>query len=200
MITNRRKFHRIPVEEQCSVTIDGATLQCTLVDQSINGAKIAGLDFLLVPYGKLLSITQDGDTFEAIIRGVTRSKNNEMLVGIERVEAIKDEVKHSQAMLVNCFIRHEGSLMVCIPICMEPDGKVRIRLWDGMEFPIAYSSLVTLNRRERYESLLKGSNLTMIAELYGLSTTPLSKVLDAIFDFEFGHIASCNVKESFAKV
>jgi len=45
MITNRRKFHRIPVEEKCIVKIDGVDLECNLVDQSITGAKIAGLDF-----------------------------------------------------------------------------------------------------------------------------------------------------------
>jgi len=68
MITNRRKFHRIPVDERCIVKIDGVDLECTLVDQSITGAKIAGLDFLVVPYGKKLSIHYDDEVFDAVVR------------------------------------------------------------------------------------------------------------------------------------
>jgi len=124
MITNRRKFHRIPVEEKCIVRIDGVDLECHLVDQSITGAKIAGLDFLVIPYGKPLSIIYDGESFDAIIRGVTRDEKNEMLIGIERSETADPDSIDKEAMLLNCYIRHEGNLMVCIPISVEADGRV----------------------------------------------------------------------------
>ncbi len=200
MITNRRKFHRIPVEEKCIAKIDGADLECTLVDQSITGAKIAGLDFLVVPYGKPLSIHYDGEVFEAIIRGVTRNDKNEMLIGIERAETAEPDTIEQDAMLLNCFIRHEGNLMVCIPISVQADQRVLIQLWDGMQFPISFSALVTMNRRERYQSLMKGSNLSMIGDLYGIKDVPMSQLLDALFEFEFGQLSNCTAKATYSSI
>ncbi len=198
MLTNRRKFHRIPVDEKCTVNVDGAKLECSLIDQSINGAKIAGLDFLVVPFGKKLSIDCDGEVFEAVIRGVTRGENSEMHIGIQRAETIDESEQSSDAMLLNCFIRHEGNLMVCIPISAQPDGYVKVQLWDGMQFPIRYSSLETMNRTERYTSLMSGSNLKMIADLYGFGAVPMAHAADKIFEFEFGKLENCNAKQAYA--
>ncbi len=194
MITNRRKFHRISVDEKCSVRIDGVDLECSLVDQSITGAKIAGLDFLVIPYGKPLSVHFGSESFDAVIRGVTRNEKNEMLIGIERVETAKGDSPDEEAMLLNCYLRHEGNLMVCIPISVEADNRVRVQLWDGMQFPINFTALVTMNRTERYESLMKGSDLSMIADLYGIKDVPLSRLLDTLFEFEFGVLSNCNAK------
>ena len=194
MITNRRKFHRIPVEEKCIVKIDGVELECNLVDQSITGAKIAGLDFLVIPYGKTLSVHYDDEVFEAVIRGVTRNEKNEMLIGIERSETADPDSLDKEAMLLNCYLRHEGNLMVCIPISVEADSRVRVQLWDGMQFPINFTALVTMNRTERYKSLMKGSDLSMIADLYGIKDVPLARLLDTLFEFEFGVLSNCNAK------
>lgn len=198
MLTNRRKFHRIAIEQKCSVTIDGSKLDCTLVDQSINGAKIAGLDFLVIPFEKKLTVTEDGEAFEAVIRGVTRDENGEMLIGIQRAETVDENEENGDAMLLNCYLRHDGNMMVCIPLSVEPDGRVKIQLWDGMQFPINYSALETMNRSERYLSLMTGSNLKMIAELYGLGSLPLTQMADKIFEFEFGVLESCNAKQAYA--
>ena len=198
MLTNRRKFHRIPVDEKCTVNVDGAKLECSLIDQSINGAKIAGLEFLVVPFGKKLSINCSGEVFEAVIRGVTRGANDEMHIGIQRADTIDDFGGSDDAMLLNCFIRHEGNLMVCIPISAEPDGYVKVQLWDGMRFPIKYSALQTMNRTERYTSLMSGSNLKMIADLYGLGSIPMAQIADKIFEFEFGKLENCNAKQAYA--
>ena len=200
MLTNRRKFHRIPVDEKCIAKIDGVDLDCVLVDQSINGAKIAGLDFLVVPYGKPLTIHHDDEGFDAIIRGVTRDKDGNMLLGIERAETANPESLEIEAILLNSFIRHEGNLMVCIPISIEPDKRVRIQLWDGSQFPINFSALVTMNRTERYESLMKGSNLTLIAKLYGINNVPMSQLLDTVFEFEFGFLKNCTAKASLSTI
>ena len=194
MITNRRKFHRIPVEEKCIVKIDGVELECNLVDQSITGAKIAGLDFLVIPYGKTLSVHYDDEVFEAVIRGVTRNEKNEMLIGIERSETADPDSLDKEAMLLNCYLRHEGNLMVCIPISVEADSRVRVQLWDGMQFPINFTALVTMNRTERYKSLMKGSDLSMIADLYGINDVPLARLLDKLFEFELGVLSNCNAK------
>ncbi len=198
MLTNRRKFHRIPVDEKCIVTIDGAQLECSLVDQSINGGKIAGLDFLVIPAGKTLTVKQDGEEFKAVIRGVTRDERQKMLIGIQRSETIRDDEESDDAMLLNCYIRHDGNLMVCIPLSVESDGRVTIQLWDGMQFPINFTALETMNRTERYKSLMSGSDLKMIAELYGLGTVPMAALADKIFEFEFGHLENCTAKQSCA--
>ena len=198
MLTNRRKFHRISVEEKCVVTVDGANLDCKLVDQSINGAKIAGLDFLVVPFGKTLTVKVDGEEFDAVIRGVTRGENQEMLIGIQRSDTLKEDDHNSDAVLLNCYIRHDGNMMVCIPVSVEADGRVKIQLWDGMQFPINYSALETMNRTERYTSLMAGSNLKMIADLYGLGSEPMVDLVDRIFQFEFGYLENCNAKQAYA--
>lgn len=168
------------------------------MDQSINGAKIAGLDFLVIPFEKKLTVTEDGEAFEAVIRGVTRDENGEMLIGIQRAETVDENEENGDAMLLNCYLRHDGNMMVCIPLSVEPDGRVKIQLWDGMQFPINYSALETMNRSERYLSLMTGSNLKMIAELYGLGSLPLTQMADKIFEFEFGVLESCNAKQAYA--
>jgi len=198
MLTNRRKFLRISVNEECVVNVDGVNLDCKLIDQSINGAKIAGLNFLVVPFGKRLTLQLDQEEIEAVVRGVTRNDDNEMLIGIQRIETVDENEEDHDAMLLNCYIRHEGSMMVCIPISIQPDGRVKIQLWDGTQFPIAYSALSTMNRAERYESLMSGSNIKIIAELYGLPTTPMTELVDRIFDFEFGALSNCNAKKAYA--
>lgn len=198
MLTNRRKFHRIPIDEKCIVDVDGARLECSLVDQSIDGAKITGLDFLVVPFGKRLSIDCDGEVFDAVIRSVNRGENNEMHIGIQRAETVDESEENTEAMLLNCFIRHEGNMMVCIPISIDSSGDVTIQLWDGMQFPIKYSALETMNRTERYKSLMTGSNLKMIADLYGLGAIPMAQAADKIFEFEFGKMENCNAKQLYA--
>lgn len=196
MTTNQRKFHRIPVEEKCIVQIDGVDLECKLVDQSITGAKIAGLEFLVIPYGKALSVRYDDEVFDAVVRGVTRDDQSKMLIGVERAELVDLSSISEEAMLLNCYLRHEGNLMVCIPISVEADGRVLVQLWDGKQFPINFTALVTMSRAERYQSLMKGSDLAMIADLYGIKDVPMSNLLDALFDFEFGKLANCNAKET----
>ena len=198
MLTNRRKYHRISIDEKCTVSVDGAKLSCSLVDQSINGAKIAGLDFLVVPFGKTISVNCEGEEFEAVIRGVTRDEKGDMQIGIQRSETVNDADENSGAMLLNSFIRHEGNLMVCIPISVEPSGQVKIQLWDGMQFPINFSALETMSRTERYTSLMTGSNLKMIADLYGLGNIPMAQLADRIFEFEFGTLENCNAKQAYA--
>ena len=197
MLTNRRKFLRLAVDENCVVSVDGSNLECKLIDQSINGAKISGLDFLVVPFGKRLTLKVNDEEIEAVVRGVTRGEENQMLIGIQRLETVDDHDLNGEAMLLNCFIRHEGNLMVCIPVCLESDGRVKIQLWDGMQFPINYSALLTLNRSERYTSLMTGSNLKLIAELYGLDTVPMTDLADRIFEFEFGHLQNCTAKKAY---
>jgi len=198
MLTNRRKFHRIPVSEKCVVVVDGASLDCRLVDQSINGAKIAGLDFLVIPFGKKVTVKVADEEFEAVIRGVTRGENQEMLIGIQRSDTLDEDEVNGDAVLLNCFIRHDGNMMVCIPISVEPDGRVKIQLWDGMQFPINFSALETMNRAERYASLMSGSNVKMIADLYGLGAIPMAQLADEIFEFEFGHLENCSAKQEHA--
>jgi len=79
-----------------------------------------------------------------------------MLIGIERSETADPDSIDKDAMLLNCYLRHEGNLMVCIPISVEADSRVRVQLWDGMQFPINFTALVTMNRT-RCSSLNSGN-------------------------------------------
>ena len=196
MQSNRREFHRIPASGcPCEVSVDGVKLAGMLRDESISGARVSGLNLLMLPLNRKLQVsTRDGD-FEGYVRNVARDENNLMDVGLRRVENAKEVEEESFAMLLNCFVEFQGNLVICVPLELQDDGVARVQLWDGKQFQIPVSTLVSLTRTERYEQLNDPAKLRFSADLYGFGPAATQHM---VFEFEFGKMAACPTRNVVA--
>ena len=188
---NRRRFTRIPMGNQdVQVSIGGHVQVATLINESINGIRLGNLHFLALPEGKKVSVLRDGDEFVGLCRTISREEDG-FAIGLER-ENPCDDRPPSSAMLLNCFLEQENMSLICIPVQVKPDDKIRVRLWNGHEMDVDRNMLTSKTRQERYEQIRRAFNVNTIMELYGLPKNPrLNSSVDVVFDFEYGYLAKC---------
>ena len=138
MSANRRKFSRINSDgEECSVIIDGCEMLGSLADESIDGARIAGLDFLMIPHGKPIAIQHRDGNFFANIRNLERDpETDQIIIGVSRNDELRELKDPTDAMLLNAFLCYDGHLIACIPVTMKSRTLVTVQLWDGMNFDV----------------------------------------------------------------
>ena len=194
MFTNRRKFSRINIEgEECTVIIDGCEMSGNLADESIDGARVTGLDFLMIPHGKPISIRHRDGSFFANIRNLERdAETGQIIIGVSRNEELSELKDSNDAMLLNAFLAHDGHLIACIPVTMKSKTLVTVQLWDGMQFDVPRDSITSLTRNERFEQLGDEATLRWVAEMYAMGTSVLNyQKRKIVFEFEFGHLPEC---------
>jgi hypothetical protein len=194
MFTNRRKYQRIAShKEECSVIVDNRELRGFLVDESINGAGVAGVDFLMIPNGQPLQVRHRDTEFFGNVRFVSRDENGCVQVGVSRSEELIPLSVDENAMLLNCYIQHQNQLIVCIPIAMKNDRIVRVQLFDGMQFDTLRDSLLSFTRTERFKQLGDQGRLDFTCGLYGLGEDSKDAKVrrQEVFEFEFGVMKQC---------
>jgi len=192
---NRRKYHRIPsYSEACSVTLDNVILKGSIVDESISGVGVTGLDLLMMPHNKPLTIEYRDGSFEANARHVERQPDGQFNLGVIRREELdREELVDSAAMLINCYVKHGNAFVICMPILLESDSQVLIQLWDGVQFRVAREQLSPMSRIERFEMLSDLGCLQYTTEMYGFkSVSPEVNKLQ-VFEHEFGTYNQCPV-------
>lgn len=193
MQPNRRQFHRFsPEPTPCVVTMDSVQLGGIVVDESINGAGICGLDMLMIPYNKKLTVTYRDESFSAIARRVTRRSDGRIKLGVVRESEVSDgDLVPSNAMLVNCYVQLKDMLVICAPVELNNENQILIQLWDGMQFRVSRSQLVSLTREERFQLLGEEGILGQAVEMYGLGDQGAG--LRQVFEYEFGSYDECPV-------
>ena len=163
MQKNKRRYHRIPASDAaCTVIIDGVQLHGRMRDESISGAKISGLEVLMLPLNKKVKIECEGETLTAFARNAIRDEDGGFIIGFRRDETSEGKEDEDTAILVNCFITHHSSYAICVPIALESNNMVKVQLWNGKQFVVPYSSLQSMTRLERYENLKDGKHLSLI--------------------------------------
>lgn len=192
---NRRKYHRIPAHlEACTVRVDNVELKGSIVDESISGAGITGLDLLVMPYNKPLSVKYRDESFEANARHIGRQPDGQFNLGvIRRTELKPEDTADSPAMLINCYVQHGDAYVICMPIIIESDSQVLIQLWDGVQFRVPRSQLSPKSRLERYAMLDDLGCLQYTTEMYGLKSVSPEIDRKQLFEYEFGQYAHCPV-------
>lgn len=187
---NKRKFLRMASQPTpCSVLVDEIQIPGTIADESISGAKIIGLDLLMMPFNKALSLEYNGAMVPVQARNTLRDENNMFVLGVVRSEMLETtEDEESSAMLINCYVKHQDACVICAPIHIESETQVVIQLWDGVQFRVPRSSLVPMSRAERFEMLQDPKCLQYTATMYDMKPD-----LHQLFDYEFGTYADCPV-------
>ncbi len=189
MQQNKRKYHRLPsAGAACTVFIDGVRIAGEMRDESISGAKVSGLELLMLPLNKKVDIEFEGETFSAFARNAQRGEDGLFIVGFRRDETTKGDDLECTAMLLNAFFEHHGSYAICVPLGLDASGNVTVQLWNGKQFVVPLGSLKSLTRTERFEILANPEHLKFSAGIYGFQL-PSSR--SEIFDFEYGKMNGC---------
>jgi len=199
---NKRKYLRRPSQPiPCTVTIDQVRINGVIADESISGAKIVGLDLLMMPFNKELSLEYRGETITVHARNTSRDENDKFVLGVVRSEMLEAERKAaSSAMLMNCYVKHGDVCVICMPIHIESESQIVIQLWDGVQFRVPRSSLEPMSRAERFAMLSEPQCLGYTASMYGFELTTVEETLQRLFEYEFGSYEGCPVAARTAAV
>ncbi len=174
--------------------VDNVKLDGGIVDESISGVGITGLDLLMMPYNKPLVVEYREGSFDANARHIGRQPNGQLSLGvIRRTELKNEDVADSAAMLVNCYVKHGDAHVICMPILLESDSHVLIQLWDGIQFRVPRSNLSPRSRLERFAMLEDLGCLQYTTAMYGFESVSPSFDRQQIFEYEFGNYAECPV-------
>ena len=127
-MNERRKFKRFQCAPQnCEISFDLAKHPGAIVEESVGGMKLRGLDLLVVPEDCPVQIEQLGVTQAGTVRSVSRVDGKFQLgVSLQRK---KPEASEFKKLLLGCFVYEDNHLLPCQPVGMEAGDRVRI------EFP-----------------------------------------------------------------
>lgn len=194
MHEDRRKHQRICANnESCVVSIDDVFLEGEVVDESVSGIGVAGLDLFMMPFNKPVVVTRREGQFAANVRYVRRERDNRFNIGvIRRTELTADEAIEDSAMLINCYVNHQDWMVICIPVSVDSD-KVVVQLWDGLQFRVSRRDLVSLTRSERFEMLSDPRHLANALEMYQFAKSSPDADRLRIFEHEFGTYKDCPI-------
>ncbi len=165
MSQNRRKFIRIDAgNAPCHVTIGQARSEATMVNESIYGLCIGGLDIMFLSANQLMVVEYESDRIVGRAKSASRDSDGRFQIGILKSDDEPD--RDITQILINSFMDFVGFKVVCIPIGLKPDGKILIRLIDGKEFSVEKSKIMQMTRYEREAEL--SEDLTMLGRLLKL--------------------------------
>ena len=172
--------------------IDDVVYQAELIDESIGGLRVGGLDLAYLYLGHPVLISLRGEVISGHCRTVDRDANNQLAVGICRdVDELEVAQSSAPTLLVNSFIPMGDFKLVCERLETRHDGQIRLRLISGNEFTVANKQLIALTRNER-ESELRGSEGDCSAELCRIYTEMTGyqyQSVDEILATEFGQLS-----------
>lgn len=196
-MADKRKFLRIKSQpEPCTVVVDQTNITGTIVDESISGAKIIGLDLMMMPFNKKLSLQYREENISVHARNTMRDEDGKFVLGVVRSEVLDAEQQaDSSAMLINCYVKHGGACVICVPLQIESDSTVVIQLWDGVQFRVPRSQLFPMSRLERFEMLEDTTCLAYTTAMYGFENISIDFDRRQVFEYEFGNFDNCPVSQ-----
>ena len=191
MNINRRKFLRLNTDrQQCNVRLGIGESAGFVVDESIEGLRIGGLDLLILfadqsrrsgwaPPRRPCRTRLPLSTTESIVgrcRSVSRGDGGYFEVGIHREG--DDYTEDPKSILLNTFMKFDGKSVTCVPMGVTQDDDVQIKLINGKEFTVS---------RDQIFQLCDDDTLAKVMQVYRLmddanaftSRTP-------VLDHEFG--------------
>lgn len=182
-MNERRKFKRIQRDPlACNINIDMSFHPGAIIEESIGGLKIRGLDLLVLPQDYPITIEHLGVQQTGIVRSITRNSGT-FEVGIS-LQPLDFEETSEKNLLLSCFIYEAEQLVVCQPLELDQNGQVRITLWNDAERVVDRSQLVPLTRGERKQVLdATPEHVNFLQAQYSLGQQ--EDLVDAILEYEF---------------
>ncbi|MFK7768135.1 MAG: hypothetical protein AB8B55_13005 [Mariniblastus sp.] len=186
MDLNRRKFLRLNSDrQQCVVRLGIGESGGFVVDESIEGLRVGGLDLLILFADQKVMVEFNDETITGRCRGISRGEGGYFEVGIFRETA--DYVEDTESILLNSFMSFNGKNIAVVPIGIVGDDQLRIRLINGKEFTIDRDKVLQITRQERLEELCNDEALAGVMEVYRLMDSSNGFTNRAsVLDHEFG--------------
>ena len=186
MNINRRKFLRLNTDrQQCNVRLGIGESAGFVVDESIEGLRIGGLDLLILFADQKVTVEYDGESIVGRCRSVSRGDGGYFEVGIHREG--DDYTEDPKSILQNTFMKFDGKSVTCVPMGVTQDDDVQIKLINGKEFTVSRDQIFQLTRQERLEELCDDDTLAKVMQVYRLMDDANAFTSrTAVLDHEFG--------------
>ncbi len=152
MIANRRKYVRIKANRNpCQFELNGMESNCVVVDESIEGIRVSGLDLTRLSLDQKITIHYKGVTIIGRCRSISRNPDGTFRVGVFRESA---EYEHAhKAFLLNTFMRCNRFEIVCTVNETIGTDQLHVELLDGKTFVLDRDRVIKRTRTERHAKL-----------------------------------------------
>lgn len=186
MNQNRRKFNRIGTRDaNCIVKLGIEESAGIVVDESIDGIRLGQLALLVLVADQKIKVEYDDQEFVGRCRSVSRDENDLFEIGVYR--ETDDYQQQPISMLLNSFVHFNNCNIVCVPLTVIDENRIRIRLLHGKEFTANRNQILQLTRKERTKELADEKHLADIIQVYAMMNSPKElNDLDSILYQEFG--------------
>ncbi len=186
MNENRRKFMRINASSvDCVVKLGVGESPGVLINESIDGLRIGEMELLILIADQKVTVCHDDGVTVGRCRSVSRNPNGTFQIGIYRVP--DNYVGDATSILLNSFMRFDGCDVVCVPLAVMDDNRLRIRLINGVEFTVRREQLFQLTREEREQELRNPGKLQKLIEVYSFMDNSRDWYgADDVVNHEFG--------------
>ena len=179
-MSERRRFARIPRDRSaCRIRFGDAEFDGFLVEESIGGLKVSGLDLLALPENQPVEIIYHNVANYGICRTANRDDDDTLAIGV----MLKDHpvLAEPQGLLVSCFFSAHGHWLACSPLQVNADDSLEIQLFDGKELTVSRQAVKAFTLFERRAELKANPSMqSKLAELYSSRDT-----VDDVLNFEF---------------
>ena len=167
MYENRREFLRINAQDaKCVVKLGIGQSSGYVIDESISGIRVGGLELLMLIADQKVTVVHDGQSIVGRCRSVTRDENGLFRIGIFRES--EAHLSEPRSILLNSFMNLGGCDLVCLPLAVVDEHRIRVRLMDEKEFVVRRNQIFQLTRDEREKALRNHQTLTEISNIYSL--------------------------------
>lgn len=211
-VTNRRRYHRIPcLPSPCFIEADGRRAGCELLDESIGGFRISGIDPLMLNRDQPMLIEHRGEVVSVCCANVSRTKDGKFSIGLQRHDTRssffpEDNTDQSiwdvrprnegkprsvSGSLINPYVRFGHSVgILCRLVSISPES-VKIEVLNRKNFNVTANRVSPLTRKERRAELTDLESVDWLADIYSETQhQPIAPTVDAIIEFEFGTLGS----------
>ena len=178
MTQNRRYFSRIKLNgKTCLATVFDKQFKVQLVDQSIGGICIQGLELVnLIQDEEFIVIIED-EEFKGKCRSAYRDSDGNLQIGIQW----NKQTINADKVILNTYVQNESFYFLC-DILSVPDGDhFEIQLF-GEVLNVKKSMIKTYTRRERMEQISDKKLGEILVQLHQL---PGKSKVEEIIDREF---------------
>lgn len=182
MSNNRRQYSRLSINgEPSTLFLRGEQYDCQLLEESIGGLKVGGIELLNLVQGEPVIVKVRDEEFLGWSRNVSRADDGAFSIGIQRTET--EQNSESKRMLVNTYIVNKGYHFICYATSARQQESVEVCLWDRHQLVVDGKQLVSMTEHDRRKQLGDPNYLSVVSAIYG--QRPDTMLPQQILDFEF---------------
>lgn len=216
---NRRRYRRIATSaltgSPCIVESEGHQAHCVLIDESIGGYRIKGIDPLFLPKNQPLRIAHRDEVVSVLCANVSRVDGAKLSIGLQRFDTMpspvsegdwddmarfavqwqgrasgksKRQLPEPAGSLLQPFFRYRHRIgITCRILQVKEDDRLVIEILRQRQFEVGANVISSLTREERREELQAEPSIDWLANVYSEGSYASGKCdVESVLEFEFG--------------